>query len=143
MSIIAGIGDLMQAQMAANSTKMLHNLQTNMSHEKQIIKTEIKLDDHSTSIKDNRLDQISSQTEKTSDYISESIQTEQKKITKAQQDQQSDTTDATDAADTTTNQKPQTEVKSTKENIVISTSTNKNDASLNSDSNTPKLDILV
>jgi len=100
MNTISGMSNLLQAQFACKSAKIAQNTKTSMSNEKDQINTEIALDGHSTAAKDNRLSQISSQSQKIDNQYSDDLKAAQTQTQKATGTQQDSSTASVSSDDT-------------------------------------------
>lgn len=96
MAVTFDMNLMIQANMSYRSARMVNSTREHMEGEKQQIHTEIELDGHSSKAKDQRLDQISSQSVKADSLIADAVNTSKEKTQKAGTEQQKDSTSSVD-----------------------------------------------
>jgi|GEM_PF-5001809 len=110
MAITFDMSLMMQANRSYRSARMVNSTRQHMEGEKQQIHAEIELDGHSSKAKDQRLDQIRSQSVKADSLIADSVKTSEKQIQKSGTEQQNESTSSVDTkkADGKTDSKSET-----------------------------------
>lgn len=96
MAVTFDMNLMIQANMSYRSARTVNSTREHMEGEKQQIHTEIELDGHSSKAKDQRLDQISSQSVKADSLIADAVNTSKEKTQKAGTEQQKDSTSSVD-----------------------------------------------